>query len=493
MASVGKYVEVDGRRLYQLRRGGIAKGKVDSYKIVGCRGSGGFGAIYTVRRRSDNLLAVLKMSTDVGKNMSGGERIRREAWVMRKCGRLNPDLIPQVLDEGEIRGRPFFVLENLQPLAWAMKKDDEEGLPDTPEGRMLFFKWLIESVKAVHEAGFVHCDIKPQNIMERPNAKHRPILIDFGSAHPIENELTCAWTKPTGWADLTRKSGQVAFTPGYDSPEDAFTIQKDIFAIGQVIRDSFKESHVDPAWMGIIGRCISRSTKFRYRSLDELEKDIENIEKRYQKQYWKMRKEKIVEQRRVERSLAKAEEMEVEWERILYKDEKLSDEGLTVFRVNFPADARFHYVVHEPLPLNENSILMISGKGILEADVSGPASSVVVLRGYATFHNVSAELPPANDLTYVIVGPGSYLNFPNLHSSQYNAFFPGRRRRILRDIDSTTSFRFGGPRTFSGVEEETLDAIDGSNMPPSYKTVLRDFFSGKGFTVEPRKMPKQSS
>ena len=47
--------------------------------------------------------------------------------------------------------------------------------------------------------------------------------------------------------------------------------------------------------------------------------------------------------------------------------------------------------------------------------------------------------------------------------------------------------------TFSGVEEETLDAIDGSNMPPSYKTVLRDFFSGKGFTVEPRKMPKQSS
>ena len=86
MASVGKYVEVGGRRLYQLRTGGIAKGRVDSYRVVGCRGSGGFGAIYTVRRRSDNLLAVLKMSTDEGKNMSGGERIRREAWVMRKCG-----------------------------------------------------------------------------------------------------------------------------------------------------------------------------------------------------------------------------------------------------------------------------------------------------------------------------------------------------------------------------------------------------------------------
>ena len=485
MASVGKYVEVGGRRLYQLRTGGIAKGRVDSYRVVGCRGSGGFGAIYTVRRRSDNLLAVLKMSTDEGKNMSGGERIRREAWVMRKCGRLNPDLIPQVLDEGEIGGRPFFVLENLYTLAWATKKDDEDGLPDTPEGRMLFFKWLIESVKAVHEAGFVHCDIKPQNIMERPNAKHRPILIDFGSAHPIENESTCAWTNPTGWADLTRKSGQVAFTPGYDSPEDAFTIQKDIFAIGQVIRDSFKESHVDPAWMEIIGRCISRSPKFRYGSLDELEKDIENIEKRRQKRYWEMRKEKIAEQREVERSLSGAPLVCKPLDRILHLDEELSSDERTVFKVVFPAKARLHYVVNEPICLRENTILIISGKGILDADISGPDSSVVVLRDYAVLHNNSDVLPPENELMYVIVGPGSYLNFTELRSDQYRAFFPDHRRRILRDIDATTSFRFGGPETFSGVEEETLDAIRGSRLPESYKKTLLDFFSGEKFTVLP--------
>ena len=205
-----------------------------------------------------------------------------------------------------------------------------------------------------------------------------------------------------------------------------------------------------------------------------------------------MRKEKIVEQRKVERSLAKAETREVAWERILYKDEKLSNDGCTVFHVEFHSDERLHYVVSEPLPLNENSILMISGKGILEADVIGPASSVVVLRGYATFHNVSAVLPPENDLTYVIVGPGSYLNFPNLRSSQYSDFFPGRRR-ILRDIDATTSFRFGGPRTFSGVEEETLNAINESCMPSSYKAVLCDFFSGKGFSVEPKRMSHRPS
>ena len=66
---------------------------------------------------------------------------------------------------------------------------------------------LIESVKAIHEAGFVHCDIKPDNIMERPNSCHRPILIDFGSAHPIEENPGFLQKRPTGWVELTRESG----------------------------------------------------------------------------------------------------------------------------------------------------------------------------------------------------------------------------------------------------------------------------------------------
>ena len=54
MASVGKVVVKGGRRLYQLRKGIIATGKHDSFKVVGCLGSGGFGAIYTVRSVGDN-------------------------------------------------------------------------------------------------------------------------------------------------------------------------------------------------------------------------------------------------------------------------------------------------------------------------------------------------------------------------------------------------------------------------------------------------------
>ena len=481
MASVGKVVVKGERRLYQLKKGIVATGKHDSYKVVGCLGSGGFGAIYTVRRVGDNLLAVLKMSTEVKKNGLGGERIRREAWVMRRCGKDNPDLIPRVLDSGAVDGRPFFVMENLHKLSWSLDRSDEQGLPDMAESRILFFRKLIESIRAVHDAGFVHCDIKPENIMQRPDT-HRPILIDFGSAHPIESDEVFPRATNRNWIELTQKSG--AFTRGYDAPEDAFTIQKDIFAIGQVIRDSFKQA-VPFEWMEIIGRCVSRNPRFRYDSLAALAKDISLVERRRRKRYWEMRKEKIAEQREVEHSLADALQVVVPRDRVLHLDERLSNAERTVFKVEFPANERLHYVVNEPICLRENTILIISGKGMLDADISGPDSSVVVLRDYAVLHNTSDALPPENELMYVIVGPGSYLNFTELRSDQYRAFFPDHRRRILRDIDATTSFRFGGPETFSGIEKETLDAIRGSRLPESYKKTLLDFFSGEKFTVLP--------
>lgn len=483
MASVGKVVVKGERRLYQLKKGIVATGKHDSYKVVGCLGSGGFGAIYTVRRVGDNLLAVLKMSTEVKKNGLGGERIRREAWVMRRCGKDNPDLIPRVLDSGAVDGRPFFVMENLHKLSWSLDRSDEQGLPDMAESRILFFRKLIESIRAVHDAGFVHCDIKPENIMQRPDT-HRPILIDFGSAHPIESDEVFPRATNRNWIELTQKSGRMAFTRGYDAPEDAFNIQKDIFAIGQVIRDSFKQA-VPFEWMEIIGRCVSRNPRFRYDSLAALAKDISLVERRRRKRYWEMRKEKIAEQREVEHSLADALQVVVPRDRVLHLDERLSNAERTVFKVEFPANERLHYVVNEPICLRENTILIISGKGMLDADISGPDSSVVVLRDYAVLHNTSDALPPENELMYVIVGPGSYLNFTELRSDQYRAFFPDHRRRILRDIDATTSFRFGGPETFSGIEKETLDAIRGSRLPESYKKTLLDFFSGEKFTVLP--------
>jgi len=258
MASIGKQQNVGGHKMFVLRSGVTVSGAKDRYDVVGCRGHGGFGCVYTVRSHSTGLVSVLKISAEVRKNGAGGERIRREQLILRRCCRKRDGLVPALVDCGEIDGRPFFVMENLQPLSWS---DNELGLPDTDDKRRLFFLLLIDSIQTVHDAGFVHCDIKPQNIMERLSDRH-PLVIDFGSAHPIMTNPGCCCKMPTGWVDVTRIAGR-AMSMGYDADEDAYTIQKDIFALGQVMRDSFGKN-VDLAWAEIINKCISRY-RFGYR------------------------------------------------------------------------------------------------------------------------------------------------------------------------------------------------------------------------------------
>ncbi len=181
MASTGRFVNAGGRKVFVLRTGERVRGEWNAYEVIGERGYGGFGRAYAVRASRTGNVFILKMSAEL-KNGGGGNRIRREQFVLRRCGEQRSGLVPELVDSGEVEGRPFFVMENLQPLGWS--DDNEFGLPDTDEKRNVFFSLLIDSLKAVHDAGFVHCDVKPQNIMERGRDRH-PVLIDFGSAHPI--------------------------------------------------------------------------------------------------------------------------------------------------------------------------------------------------------------------------------------------------------------------------------------------------------------------
>lgn len=67
---------------------------------------------------------------------------------------------------------------------------------------------ILAALSAVHEAGLVHRDIKPGNIMLQPTGRARPVakLMDFGVAVPVNEPR------------LTRAS-QMLGTPGYLAPE----------------------------------------------------------------------------------------------------------------------------------------------------------------------------------------------------------------------------------------------------------------------------------
>ena len=452
--------------------------RIGDWEVDAFLGQGGFGAVYGVHavvgaRSRYGALKIYK--GDILENpFHEKDRIVQEGDLLALlAGRPG---IPELFERGMIRRRPYFIRERLDPL-------ESDELPGRSDDIRAFMLQILASVKTLHDAGLVHADIKPWNIARR-DADGTAMLIDFGSAHERETgEHEPMATVRTNNVDNGRYIR--VDTRGYDAPELSFAVSRDIYALGHVLRDCFK-TEVPIEWSHIINKCISNQPEYRYQTVDALMKDVESVDHLRREAYWALRKERIVEQRREERSLAKARRLDVTWADILQEDAGWSNSDMRVLRVQFTQKPRVHFIVKEPLVLGENEMLEVSGGGILEADISGPSSAVIVLGTYAVLHNISSDLPPTNDLTYVLAGPGSYLNFPRLKSTDYRNFFPEHRRRILRDIDATTSFRFGGPETFSGVEAETLRGIDESRMPETYKKVLRAFFSGESFTVSPR-------
>lgn len=446
------------------------------WRVDGYLGRGGGGAVYHVSEVGGGRSGALKIFCGDLRNDAhhGIDRIRQEGDIIVQLQQTRG--MPGLYGRGEQGGRPYFVREDLTPV-------EPEDLPSDDEGLSVFLLHLLYSLKALHAAGWVHCDVKPWNVAKRSTGGLY-VLIDFGSAHRME-EGEHVYVKGRTINTINGVYGRSG-TLGYDAPENSFTAARDIYGVGHVIRDCFA-GDVPLEWGIIINKCISNNPDYRYPTVDALIADIEGLRvgRLRNEVYWPLRKMRIREQRENERSLADARMTVVEQQELLRKDEALSSDGLTVFRIGLTRTPRCHFKLRDPLVLKGNTVLIVTGKGILDADISGPASSVVVVRAYAALNNLTKESPPGNDLTYVMVGPGSYLNFPNVTSEDYRRFFPGRRR-ILRDLDATTSFRFGGPASFAGEEKDVLDAIAESEMPTCYKDVLTDFFKGEAFTVMPR-------
>ena len=462
---------------HMLLRGDI----VGNWKVVSFLGMGGEGAVYGVRElvagRMAGRCGALKIFQDGAGIPHARKRIRQEADLLA-CFKGNP-VLPRLYEKGTHEGRPYFVRERLRPVSLA-------ALPKTGGAVQRFMLDVLASVSALHDERWVHCDIKPWNVARREK-DGTYVLIDFGSAHRMEK----ANRHTPGANTLNTMDGMYyrAGTRGYMPPEVSFTPARDIYALGHLIRDCFGKA-VPPEWSQVINSCISNQPSLRYPTVKALRADVERIDKVRSGLYWELRQERIREQRRTEKSLREAEERHVAWKEILKPLN--SPRGMKVLRIRFPKEEgrRLHYVVDEPLRLEPKTVLVISGRGLLTADITGPASSAVTLRVYAVLHNTSKALFPEDQLNYVIIGPGSYLNFKNIDSKDYGRFFPDRtrepdRRRIFRDIDATTSLRFGGPQTFSGIEEQTLKAIECGELPEIYKQTLLKYFRGESFDYLP--------
>lgn len=197
----------------------------DRYRVIRALGEGGFGKTYEVRDR-DATRKVLKVLTC--DDTKGVELFQKEGIVLQK---LRHPGLPIVEAGGYFTFKPNHSSSSLHCLV--MEKIEGNNLQQWLESQnyrpidsQLAVNWLTqltEILNLVHNQNYFHRDIKPQNIMRRPDGQL--VLIDFGAVR----EVTETVQRTTG--EVTRISS-MGYTPEEQKKGKAEP-RSDFFALGR--------------------------------------------------------------------------------------------------------------------------------------------------------------------------------------------------------------------------------------------------------------------
>ena len=191
----------------------------DRYRLVERIAAGGMGEVWRAHDETlDRGVAVKVLLPDSAQDEGFVERFRAEA---RLSSQLSHPNVGTVHDFGEHDGQAFLVMELMtgEPLSTLI--NERAPMPHAEVTEILHQTAL--ALQAAHDAGVVHRDVKPANIVVDPQGYAK--LTDFGIARAL------------GEASLTQ-TGEVLGTPHYLAPEQAKGAQagplSDVYALAVV-------------------------------------------------------------------------------------------------------------------------------------------------------------------------------------------------------------------------------------------------------------------
>ncbi|MBA2265928.1 MAG: serine/threonine protein kinase [Chloroflexi bacterium] len=191
----------------------------ERYRLAERIGKGGMAAVYRAHdEQLDRAVAVKVMRADLGEDPLFVQRFEAEA---RRAASVSHPNVVSVYDVGT-DGAPYMVMELIEggDLASLLKRDGRMA----PERAARLCADAAAALQAAHDAGLVHRDVKPGNILLR--ADGRAMVADFGIA------------RATGEDSMT-KTGAMLGSVEYFSPEQARGERagpaSDIYALGVVL------------------------------------------------------------------------------------------------------------------------------------------------------------------------------------------------------------------------------------------------------------------
>src|SRR6266851_4339646 len=190
---------------------------VPGYRVERVLGRGGFGVVVAASS-PDGARVALKIAT--ADDAVAAAQLAREEKALRAVG---PLAAPAVLGSATLPGgQPYLALELLEPPTLAQRLRQAGA----PLGRAELWRSaaaLCDSVGAVHVAGYVHLDLKPDNVFLTGGGAR---LIDFGLAR--------------AFGERRDRAAAFAGTPEYASPEQCeerpdLDARTDVYALGVML------------------------------------------------------------------------------------------------------------------------------------------------------------------------------------------------------------------------------------------------------------------
>ncbi|MDZ7663382.1 serine/threonine protein kinase [Thiohalophilus sp.] len=251
---------------------------IPGYRFERLLGRGGMASVYLAIQESfGREVAIKVLEPGQAETESFSERFLREAKIV---SRLSHPHIVTVYDAGIHEGYHYYSMEYVEG------HNLKEALPELSlQDKLRIIKDVARALDFAGNKGYVHRDVKPENIMIRKADGH-VVLTDFGIARG--DDVTRGMTQ----------TGRAIGTPHYMSPEQTKGLhvdpRSDIYSLG-VVLFLLLSGHVPydadsaiavgikhlsspiPAlppdmriFQGIINTCLSKNPEHRYQTAGEL-------------------------------------------------------------------------------------------------------------------------------------------------------------------------------------------------------------------------------
>ena len=260
-----------------LQPGQVLGGRFEVRQLLGSGGIGEVWCAFDLKLRVEVALKALR--SDVFRSERRRETLRQEVRAAREV--VSPNVC-RIFDLIEVDGSELVSMEYVDGTT-LLDVLRERGPLELKEAQDIASQFLA-GLEAIHRAGLVHRDVKPENIMI--TRAGRVVVMDFGLARQEQIEA----------------GGTISGTPAYMAPEQAagqaVDARADVYAAGVVLAEMVSPDGIknvisrqsvwegvrseppkvpDTPWAPVIKRAVEKDREQRYRSAHTLTRALEDV------------------------------------------------------------------------------------------------------------------------------------------------------------------------------------------------------------------------